>query len=156
MRMSELFSAIDGIIGCQSALEWQDQLCSDQPSHFHFCRIKKKKHKSSGVASDFALRPGDFQVETIWRTHHALGNYSMRFMHIKKWYNRFKDGRTSGRMEHVLVRAQRVDMTRSLTKFGLRLCRIFVLFIYFFLKTTIIWVFLQFNCISVYYVQQRH
>lgn len=43
----------------------------------------------------FCQNLGDSQVETIRKIQMAFGDDAMSSTHIKEWYNRFKDGRTS-------------------------------------------------------------
>jgi histone-lysine N-methyltransferase SETMAR len=43
----------------------------------------------------FCQKLGDTQVKTIHKFQQAFGDDAMRISHIKQWFNRFKDGRTS-------------------------------------------------------------
>ncbi|XP_037573529.1 protein GVQW3-like [Dermacentor silvarum] len=43
----------------------------------------------------FCQKLGGSQVETIWKIQTAFGDDAMSSTQIKKWYNLFKDGRTS-------------------------------------------------------------
>jgi len=67
----------------------------------------------------FCQKFGDSQVEIIWKIQRVFDDDAMGITQIKKWYNRFKDGRTS----LVPVGPQQDEMTSSLTKCGLWSCR---------------------------------
>jgi hypothetical protein len=42
----------------------------------------------------FYQKLGDSKAETIQKIQQAFGDDAMGAMHIKDWFNRFKDGRT--------------------------------------------------------------
>jgi hypothetical protein len=43
----------------------------------------------------FCQKLGDTQVKTIHKIQQAFGDNAMSISHIKEWFSRFKDGRTS-------------------------------------------------------------
>jgi hypothetical protein len=70
----------------------------------------------------FCQNFGDTHVETIKKIQQAFGDEIMSISQIKKWYNRFKDGRTLVDSNHVPVDHQQAKPTWSLTKCGLWSC----------------------------------